>query len=238
MDVLPHDRRPFRRAAAIVAATAVCAMAAAGPTYASTESSYLSILNQERASHGLAPLHVSADLTSVAHGWAETMAASRSLRHNPSLTTQVHNWQTVGENVGYGPDLRDLADAFWQSAEHRDNILEPAYTQVGISAVNADHRIWIVVDFRAPLHQIQSAPASQQRGASRMDERTYPGRLLMFGTTGSAVAFVQRLLGLPATGIFGARTRQAVYAFQRNHHLAVDGIVGPITWSALVRLRA
>src|SRR3954453_9221115 len=98
MDVLPHDRRPFLRSAAVVAATAVCAMAAAGPSYASTESSYLSILNQERASHGLAPLHVSADLTSVAHAWAETMAASQSLRHNPSLTTQVHNWETVGEN--------------------------------------------------------------------------------------------------------------------------------------------
>lgn len=214
---------------------ATSAVAATGTSYASIASSYLGILNQERASHGLAPLHVSADLTQIAQSWSARMAASRVLAHNPGLTSQVHGWQSVGENVGDGPDLRDLADAFWSSAEHRSNILDPHYTEVGIAAVVADHRIWITVDFREPLRT--TAPVSQQRGASRIGEQPWPGRLLMYGSTGWAVAYVQRLLGLRTTSFFGARTLQAVYDFQRRQHLLVDGIVGPATWTSLVRAR-
>ena len=35
-------------------------------------------------------------------------------------------------------------------------------------------------------------------------------------------------------GLFGAKTTAAVAAFQRAHHLAVDGAVGPQTWAALI----
>jgi murein L,D-transpeptidase YcbB/YkuD len=34
-------------------------------------------------------------------------------------------------------------------------------------------------------------------------------------------------------GIFGAGTKAAVETFQKDSHLAVDGIVGPATWAAL-----
>jgi hypothetical protein len=36
-----------------------------------------------------------------------------------------------------------------------------------------------------------------------------------------------------ADGLFGARTRAAVLAFQADHGLVTDGIVGPATWAAL-----
>ncbi|TMJ94479.1 MAG: peptidoglycan-binding protein [Actinobacteria bacterium] len=60
-------------------------------------------------------------------------------------------------------------------------------------------------------------------------------RLLHFGSRGSAVAAIQRALGIPADGIFGPQTRAAVVAFQREHGLVVDGIVGPQTRGALAR---
>jgi peptidoglycan hydrolase-like protein with peptidoglycan-binding domain len=60
-------------------------------------------------------------------------------------------------------------------------------------------------------------------------------RLLRFGSRGSAVARVQRALGIPADGIFGPQTRRAVRRFQARHGLLVDGIVGPQTRSALFR---
>ena len=39
---------------------------------------------------------------------------------------------------------------------------------------------------------------------------------------------------LTVDGIFGAKTRAAVVAFQRAHHLSADGVTGAKTWAALV----
>lgn len=231
----PDTRRRCRLVAALAAAALTTTVAGAATSYAGTGDSYLSVLNQERASRGIAPLHVSADLERVAQSWAAEMARTAVLQHNPRLTSEVSNWQSVGENVGRGASLRDLADAFWASSSHRRNILDPDFTQVGIGAVIADHRMYIAVEFRQPMHA--TGTTAQSRGSSRTTERAYPGRLLMRGTSGPAVAYVQRLLGVAVSGFFGAQTQQAVLRFQRLHHLAVDGIVGPITWSALVRAR-
>jgi hypothetical protein len=57
---------------------------------------------------------------------------------------------------------------------------------------------------------------------------------LRLGSRGSDVVRVQRLLGIPADGIFGVQTAAAVRAFQAAHRLQVDGIVGPQTWGALL----
>jgi len=65
------------------------------------------------------------------------------------------------------------------------------------------------------------------------------------GSKGEAVRGVQsqfqarNLSGDPSTGLkvdgdFGAKTDAAVRAFQAGAKLKVDGIVGPITWNALV----
>jgi peptidoglycan hydrolase-like protein with peptidoglycan-binding domain len=51
--------------------------------------------------------------------------------------------------------------------------------------------------------------------------------------SGYSVAAVQRALGVRVTGVYDARTRRAVRAFQRRNGLAVDGIVGPQTLGAL-----
>lgn len=57
--------------------------------------------------------------------------------------------------------------------------------------------------------------------------------VLKVGERGPAVAEIQRLLHIPADGIFGPQTQHAVEQFQRAHHLAVDGIVGSHTIAAL-----
>ena len=41
-----------------------------------------------------------------------------------------------------------------------------------------------------------------------------------------------------ADSIFGANTREAVKAFQSDHSLAADGIVGLMTWDALEKAAA
>lgn len=56
---------------------------------------------------------------------------------------------------------------------------------------------------------------------------------LSSGSSGSAVKALQAALGVKQTGTFTASTLRAVKKFQRKNGLAVDGIVGPQTASAL-----
>lgn len=59
--------------------------------------------------------------------------------------------------------------------------------------------------------------------------------LLREGDRGPAVAALQRRLGIEADGLFGTVTGRGVRNFQARNGLAVDGIVGADTWSALER---
>jgi uncharacterized protein YkwD len=56
-------------------------------------------------------------------------------------------WVVAGENVGVGPSLEDLEDAFMASAPHRENILNPGYEQVAVGIVESDGVLWITVIF-------------------------------------------------------------------------------------------
>ena len=61
---------------------------------------------------------------------------------------------------------------------------------------------------------------------------------LHFGNRGIPVKVLQRLLiyngyAISVDGIFGALTETAVKAFQNQHDLGVDGVVGNKTWRAL-----
>jgi peptidoglycan hydrolase-like protein with peptidoglycan-binding domain len=63
---------------------------------------------------------------------------------------------------------------------------------------------------------------------------SYAGVTLRTGSTGAAVQALQLSLGVQSDGDFGPLTDAAVRTFQRAHHLAVDGVVGPKTWAALL----
>lgn len=77
---------------------------------------------------------------------------------------------------------------------------------------------------------------------------SYPGTPLRVGSTGPNVVVIQASLNriaqnypaipkIPTVdGIYGSRTEASVRAFQRIFGLTPDGIVGPATWYALVRL--
>jgi peptidoglycan hydrolase-like protein with peptidoglycan-binding domain len=67
-----------------------------------------------------------------------------------------------------------------------------------------------------------------------------PGQpTISLGAAGDAVRRLERALrrtpdlGLTVDGVFGAQLETAVKQFQDGAGLAVDGIVGPLTWAAL-----
>ena len=77
---------------------------------------------------------------------------------------------------------------------------------------------------------------------------SYPGYPLSVGSTGSDVVVIQTALNrisqsypaipkIPAVdGVYGPRTQATVRSFQAIFGLVPDGIVGPATWNAIVRL--
>ncbi|WP_186525961.1 glycoside hydrolase family 3 N-terminal domain-containing protein [Leekyejoonella antrihumi] len=85
-----------------------------------------------------------------------------------------------------------------------------------------------------------AAPASQAASVSCSSSTALSKRpVLRYGDTGSCVAELQRRLvshgqHITVDGSFGPGTLAAVKAYQRAHHLQVDGVVGPLTWKSLL----
>ncbi len=72
-----------------------------------------------------------------------------------------------------------------------------------------------------------------------MADTIQPWPLVEKGAQGHPVRTLQHLLRgrdhtVTVDGIFGPRTDAAVRSFQKAEDLYVDGIVGPLTWSALI----
>ena len=97
---------------------------------------------------------------------------------------------------------------------------------------------------RSYYGNVEVVPNAPIRGITS----SYPGTPLRRGTSGPVVVQLQVALNriaqsYPAIpkianvdGIFGSRTESTVRAFQRIFGLTADGIVGPATWYAIVRL--
>jgi Putative peptidoglycan binding domain len=78
---------------------------------------------------------------------------------------------------------------------------------------------------------------------AELGRRALPLPTLHAGADGDEIVWAQELLNaagarLPVGGFFGAQTAHALVAFQGRHHLRANGILGPSTWRALLRLHA
>jgi uncharacterized protein YkwD len=120
------------------------------------------LTNQQRAANGLAPLAVSARLTQEAQLQANQMASLRDMDHNlpsaqyPTLQSRAsavgYNYSWLGENIAFNyPDPQSVVTAWMNSAEHRANILEPNYTEIGVAiALDANGLPYIAQEFGRP----------------------------------------------------------------------------------------
>lgn len=128
-------------------------VASAAPSSSSAEERFVSLVNQERKTRGLAPLAVNPDLRAVAGNWTGRMVSNSrgcpdGLAHNPNYSNQVPSgWNRVGENVGCGTSVETIHKALMNSSGHRANILGD-YREVGIG-VRVDSRgsVWITQIF-------------------------------------------------------------------------------------------
>lgn len=142
---------PVAAHAAAPAATAPTAVVQPAP--GSPEAYLFTRVNQVRAENGLAPLQYRARLAEVAETWSQEMARTKTLAHNPRISSLIEpGWTAWGENVGFAGGYADNAarifTGWMNSPGHRANILSTRFTSLGIGAAT-DSRgyLWSTQDF-------------------------------------------------------------------------------------------
>lgn len=126
---------------------------------AEDEAAFVSRINGLRASQGLPALQVDGELTGLARAWAAQMADAGTISHNPSFASQVTaNWRKLGENVGKGPTVDDLHQAFVDSAGHYANLVDPEFTRIGVGVVERDGMLYTSHQFMVLFEDGAAAP--------------------------------------------------------------------------------
>ena len=101
----------------------------------------LSLVNVERQKQGLSSLTLSNKLTAVANEKARDMAENNYFSHtsptygSPFQMLQQYGirYRTAGENIAAGQRTpEEVMNSWMNSSGHRANILNPAYTEIGI----------------------------------------------------------------------------------------------------------
>jgi Cysteine-rich secretory protein family len=142
--------RRFAFAAVAVLALFVGPLAT-GRALAAKNADLTAMTNADRAAARLMALSTANDLQSLAQRRAGEMARSGRLAHTSNLGSKVSGWKRVGENVGKGPDVREIHTAFMNSPSHRQNILDAGFTQLGVGvAVDKRQQLYVAVIFREP----------------------------------------------------------------------------------------
>jgi uncharacterized protein YkwD len=122
-----------------------------GLSQSAMESSVTCLINDERTSYGLQPVTSNDDLRQAALSHSNEMVSQGYFEHtSPAGLTfidriestgymqGVRSW-TVGENLVWGSGPRStpqaLVTAWMNSPPHRENLLRPAFQEIGVAAV-------------------------------------------------------------------------------------------------------
>ncbi|MFC8688531.1 CAP domain-containing protein [Brevibacillus porteri] len=103
------------------------------------------LVNQERAKAGLKPVEMDAALSKVALAKAQDMSANNYFDHNsPTYGSPFDmmkqygiQYSTAGENIAMGQQTPQEVMQQWMNSEgHRENIMNPAFTKIGVGFTN------------------------------------------------------------------------------------------------------
>ncbi len=149
-------RTRFLFARLILAALAVAASVVGVPNQAVAEpaddaSAFVALINDTRRAHGLYRLSPDRELQIIANRHANRMAEAGYIYHSANLGSRLSwGWWAWGENVGYGPSVRWIHNAFMNSSYHASNILDSSFNYVGVGvAYGSDGRVYVAQVFGA-----------------------------------------------------------------------------------------
>jgi uncharacterized protein YkwD len=126
----------------------------------------LSAANQERVALGVAPLTWSPELAEAALQHARVMASQEDISHQfpgePGLQNRIQGAgldpEAIAENVAFAPSLLRIHSGWMNSPGHRANLLNPAYTILGVAVIVRGREIYAVEDFAGRPTAFRSAP--------------------------------------------------------------------------------
>ncbi|MGF1566963.1 MAG: CAP domain-containing protein [Nodosilinea sp.] len=112
-------------------------------------------VNVERQQAGANPVGLNPQLSDVAQHHAEDLANNTTLSHDGSdgstmqsrIEAANYRWSVIGENVAVGqPTANDVMISWMSSPGHRQNILNPDFTELGVGyAEVGGQRYWVQV---------------------------------------------------------------------------------------------
>jgi hypothetical protein len=165
--------------------------------------------NQQRAAQDELPLHPNQQLSAAAQAKATDMVTRNYWSHDTPdgkqpwvfVTSAGYTYQTAGENLAYGfTDAASIINGWMNSKEHRDNILNASYQDVGFGIASSENyngkgpETVVVAMYAQPVSNAvsnisfrvkQTHPASNVLGAT-VDTGTKPVSRIQLLTEGSA----------------------------------------------------
>ena len=132
------------------------------PGGAEVESRSFQLLNQARSQNGVSPLRLDAELSAIARKHSEHMRDEGFFGHvDPEGHNFVFRVQSAGvsfaavaENIARTTDSAAPADLahrlFLRNEAHRENMLNPIFTEVGVGVAIQGHTYWITQLYLEP----------------------------------------------------------------------------------------
>lgn len=104
-------------------------------------------MNKDRAAHGV-PGAIRHDmLQRKAQAWAEHLAGQNSLSHSKLSDGISGCWRSLGENVGFGPSIGHIQQAYMKSPAHKANILNGKFNYAAVGVAHRGDMVFTVQVF-------------------------------------------------------------------------------------------
>jgi uncharacterized protein YkwD len=105
-------------------------------------------INYDRTDNGLVGLSINDTLMAKAQAWSDHLASIGTLQHSLLAQSVDPGWWMLGENVGSGPSIEAIEQAFMRSPGHRANILNPEFNWAGTGvSVSSNGTVFVVQVF-------------------------------------------------------------------------------------------
>ena len=144
---ISHARNRARRRPALLGLLlAAIVLVAAGCDSTKANTDY-AMVNGLRARYGVQQLARSAELDARANEQAARMAAASALFHSPLPAGITPGWKMLAENVAMGLSIESAQASLEASPSHLQNLVNPAFNQVGIGVKTLNGYTWVVQIF-------------------------------------------------------------------------------------------